>query len=132
MPGGERLDVLETMREVRDRGMDAWAKTALSVTRSSTYNRLTFLVSQPGLILAGIVRKAREKAMARVLGDLNMPSREDVLALSQRLTHIQTAIDDLGAAVEAARGGATAAPSPRAARQNHTNGDRPPWRAGDR
>jgi hypothetical protein len=131
MPGGERLDVLETMREVRDRGMDAWAKTTLSVTSSSTYNRLAFLISQPGLILAGIVRKGREKAMARLLGDLNMPSREDVLALSQRLTHIQTAIDDLGAALEAARG-VTAASPPRAARQNHTNGDRPRWRAGDR
>jgi len=130
MAGPDQTDVLETMRRVRDAGMDAWAKTTLSFTSSSSYNRLTFLLSQPGLILAGIVRKAREKAMSRLLGDLNMPSRADVLSLSQRLTQIQMAIDDLGATVEAARGPVGA--SPPAARQGQTNGERPRWRAGDR
>jgi hypothetical protein len=41
--------------------------------------------------------------MSEVLAQLNMPSREDVLSLSTRLTHIEMAIDDLGAGLEQLR-----------------------------
>ncbi|HZR07770.1 MAG TPA: hypothetical protein VFA79_04255 [Myxococcales bacterium] len=132
MAGPDQTDVLETMRRVRDAGMDAWARTTHQVTRSSRYARLTGLLSQPGLIAAAIFRKASEKAMARLLGQLNMPSRADVLSVSQRLTHIETAIDDLSATLDAVK--AAAAPQTRRApaREKQLDGERPRWRAGDR
>ena len=132
MAGPETSDLLEAMRRVRDAGMDAWARTTHQVTSSTRYARLTGLLSQPGLIAAAVFRKASEKAMARVLGQLNMPSRSDVLSLSQRLTHIETAIDDLGATMDAVRAAAAAQTRRGPPREKQIDEERPRWRAGDR
>ena len=47
--------------------------------------------------------RGRVERMTEVLANLNMPSREEVLSLSTRLTHIEMAIDDLGAGLEQLR-----------------------------
>ena len=98
------LKLDELMRRSRDAGMAVWARAALQVVSSPQYSRASFLLAQPGLIAAGFFRKATAKAMAQLLAQLNMPSREELLSVSQRLTHIETALDDLGAT--AARAGA--------------------------
>ena len=84
MAGSDPSDLLEAMRRVRDAGMDAWARTTRQVTNSTPYARLTGLLSQPGLIAAAFFRKASEKAMSRLLRQLNIPSRADVLSISLR------------------------------------------------
>jgi hypothetical protein len=132
MAGPEPSDVLEVMRRVRDAGMDAWARTTLQVTSSTPYARLMGLLSQPGLIAAAVFRKATEKTMSRLLGQLNMPSRGDVLSLSQRLTHIETAIDDLAAAMDAERSAAAGQARRAPAREKQIDGARPRWRPEDR
>jgi hypothetical protein len=48
--------------------------------------------------------------MSGALAQLNMPSREEVLSLSQRLTHIEMALDDMGASLEQVRRAAQAQP----------------------
>jgi hypothetical protein len=127
MGGSEQ--VLETMRAVRDNGMEAWARATIRVTSSSAYARLSGLLSQPGLIAAAVVRKVTETSMSGLLARLNMPSRADVFALSQRLTHIQMAVDDLGAAMDAMR--ASAAQKTTSRREpSGAQGRR--WRPGDR
>ena len=42
-------------------------------------------------------------AMSGVLARLNMPSRGDVLTLSQRMTHIEMVLDDVGAGFDQLR-----------------------------
>jgi hypothetical protein len=56
-------------------------------------------------------RKTSESTMGGVLGNLNMPSREEVLQISQRLTHIEMALDDLAAGLDQLRRGAGAGAS---------------------
>ena len=112
------FDLMGKLRKARDQGMESWAKTAIQLTSSEPYARANYLLSQPWLIAAGIFRKSREKAMSQVLAQLNMPSREEVLGLSQRLTHIEMVLDDLVAAIEAARSAPAEPEAPRAAQGN--------------
>jgi hypothetical protein len=60
--------------------------------------------------------------MADLLAALNIPSRADVLALSQRLTRIEMALDDVGAGLDEMRLGS---PTKRHAdaQQQRGNGD---------
>jgi BMFP domain-containing protein YqiC len=101
------FDPLETARRMRDSGFESWAKATQQITSSTPYARAMNALSQPGLLATALLRKAVEKAMVQLLARLSLPSREDVSAISQRLTRIEMVLDDLGAAVESLR----AAPS---------------------
>jgi hypothetical protein len=120
-------DVQKLVRELRDAGMESWARIALLVTSSDAYSRASALLAKPGLVATGLARIAAKKAMSEILSRANMPSRTDVLSLSVRLTHIETALDDLGAALEAVRSAAAARPAPPAppARKPVANGRSP-------
>jgi hypothetical protein len=109
------LDLFKAARELRDAGMESWAKIALQVTSSHAYSLLSSVLAKPGLIATGVARKKTDKAMAQLLAHANIPSRADVLALSVRLTHIEMALDDLAAAMDAMR--ASAARPPPAAKR---------------
>jgi Flp pilus assembly CpaE family ATPase len=97
------LDPLKLLREIRDASMDAWAKLALRLTSSHEYQRLQGAIMKPTLLAIALYRKAADSVMSEVLANLNMPSREEVLHLSQRLTHIEMTLDDLGAVMEQMR-----------------------------
>jgi hypothetical protein len=112
----------DTMRGVRDSAMEDLAKVTLAWTSSDTYQAINAAISRPALLAAGIFRKATESAMADLLARLNMPSREDVLALSQRLTRIEMVLDDLGAGMDQFQRGSSRQQRP-AAREREGNGD---------
>ena len=97
------FDPMKLIRDARDGGLDAWAKLMLRLTSSHEYQRVQGAISKPTLLAIALYRKAAESAMTEVLANLNMPSREEVLSLSTRLTHIEMAIDDLGAGLEQLR-----------------------------
>jgi len=108
--------LLGAMRTLRDIWVDAAAKSTLYITGSTPYARISNALSQPGLVAAGLLRQARERSMAQLLGYLNMPSRDEVISLSQRLTHIEMALDDLSAGQGAQAARSTAASAPEAVR----------------
>ena len=97
------FDPMKLIRDARDGSLDAWAKLMLRLTSSHEYQRVQGAISKPTLLAIALYRKAAESAMTEVLANLNMPSREEVLSLSTRLTHIEMAIDDLGAGLEQLR-----------------------------
>src|SRR6266540_3656026 len=97
------LDVFKAVRQLREAGMESWARIALRVVSSHTFSRVSAVVAKPGLIATSIARKRTGKAMTQLLAHANMPSRTEVLALSVRLTHIEIALDDLAAAMEEMR-----------------------------
>lgn len=105
-------DLFKMLRELRDAGMESWARIALRVTSSHPYSRLSSVLATPGLIAAGVARKKTEEVMTQVLARASMPSRADVLSLSVRLTHIEMALDDLAAAMEAMRASPARRPAP--------------------
>jgi hypothetical protein len=103
-PGFDMFDMIDRLQKARDQGITAWAKATLRVTSSEPYLRATGLLMQPGLLATAFVRNSTEKTMSELLARFNMPSREEVLSLSQRLTRIEVVLDDLSAAVDAIRG----------------------------
>ena len=48
-------------------------------------------------------RKVIEAAMTQVLANLNMPTRDDVTRLAERLTNIEMRLDDLDAKLDEGR-----------------------------
>src|SRR3954471_3235078 len=121
---GPGFDVIGQLRKMRDQGMDTWAKAAIRFTSSDRYQRMTGVLAQPGLLATALVRNSTEKAMSDLLARLNMPSREEVLSLSQRLTRIEVVLDDLSAAVDAFRNPhPEAQPEATPARASQGNGD---------
>jgi hypothetical protein len=106
------FDPAKLLKDARDAAMEAWAKLTLQMTSSHEYQRLQGAISSPALLAIALYRKAADSAMTDVLANLNMPSRQEVLQLSQRLTHIEMVLDDLGAGLEQLR--KSAGRSPRA------------------
>lgn len=115
------FDAVKTWRELRDTGMQSWARIALQLTSSEAYSRVSSILARPGLYAAGVLRKETERAMASLLAYANLPSRAEVLQLSTRLTHIEMALDDLAAAVESLR---TASARPPATGKRAASGER--------
>jgi hypothetical protein len=103
MSSGESKGLFDRVRGVRDSAMEDVAKVTLAWTSSDAYQALNAGLSKPALLMASVFRKAVESAMADLLAKLNLPSREDVLALSQRLTRIEMTLDDVGAGMERLR-----------------------------
>ena len=125
-PSIPTLDMFKAARELRDAGMESWAKIALQLTSSHPFSLLSSLLAKPGLIATGVARKKTDKAMAQLLAHANIPSRDDVLALSVRLTHIEMALDDLAAAMETMRASpARPVPAPKRASAGNDRARRP-------
>jgi hypothetical protein len=101
--GAKGSETLKTLREMRNAWLDTWAKMTLRLTSSPGYHRLTGAIMKPTLLATAIMRNATEAAMSRFLAQLNMPSREDVLTLAQRLTRMEMTLDDLGANLDQLR-----------------------------
>jgi hypothetical protein len=99
--------LLDKFREVRDSAMEEVAKATLAWTSSDMYQTLNATISKPALFTAALFRKASDAAMADLLAALNLPSRSDVLALSQRLTRIEMVLDDMGAGMDEMRRGSS-------------------------
>jgi len=103
----DRKGALEKLRAIRDSAMEEMAKVTLAWTSSDAYQAMNAAVSKPALLTMAVFRKTSDAAMTDLLAALNVPSRAEVLALSQRLTRIEMALDDLGAGLDEIRRGLT-------------------------
>jgi hypothetical protein len=110
--GAKGFELLKVLGERRDKLMNALAGVTLRVTSSRPYFVITSALSRPALFAMGASRKATIAATSKILAQMNMPSREDMLTLSQRLTRIEMVLDDLSAAMDAV---AAASAKPRVA-----------------
>jgi len=103
MSSGDKNGLIDQVRGARDSAMENLAKVTLAWTSSTTYQTASAALARPVLLAAAIFHKASASAMADLLARLNLPSREDVLALSQRLTRIEMVLDDIGAGIDQVR-----------------------------
>ena len=118
----KRFELFKTLRAARDSLMQDWAKVALAVTSTHAWQKANAVVAKPAFLVSALLREKREAAMADLLGQLNMPSREDVLTLSQRLTRIEMVLDDVGAGMDQLRRAAARPPRPAAREANNGAG----------
>jgi len=105
------LDPLETMntmwetnlknwKSMRDTSLDSWSKTMIETVNSDEYSRTTGQWLDTYLTLSQPFRRIIDLMMTQVLTGLNMPLRTDVTSLAERLTNIETRLDDQDAKLD--------------------------------
>jgi hypothetical protein len=97
------FDPTGVLKSMRDSSMDAWSKMMLQMVNSDAYAQATGTMLDAWLTNSAPFRKALEAVMTQVLTKLNMPTRADVTSLAERLTNIETRLDDLDARLEESR-----------------------------
>ena len=96
----KKVDPTGPWTEVRDIYLDAWSKAMIDTVNSEAYAQANGALLETCLTASSPFRIALEKGMAQAFQQLNMPSREDFAALSERLTHIEMRLDDMDAKLD--------------------------------
>ena len=108
------FDPTGMFKTMRDTNMEAWSKMMIQLVNSDPYAQATGTMLDSWLTTSVPFRKALEMVMTQVLGQLNLPTRAEVISLAERLTHIEMLLDDLDAKLEESRRPARKAGGPRA------------------
>lgn len=94
------FDPTGMLKNMRDANMDAWAKMMVELVQSEAYAESTGAMLDAWLTSSGPFRKAIESSMAQAMAQLNLPSRDDVTRIAERLTNIEMRLDDLDARLD--------------------------------
>jgi hypothetical protein len=94
------FDPTGIFKGMRDANMDAWSKMMIDLVNTDAYAEATGAALNACLTTSGPLRKVVEDTMAKTLEQLNLPSRDDVTRLAERLTNIEMRLDDLDAKLD--------------------------------
>ncbi len=94
------FDPTGMLKEMRDANMDHWAKMMVEFVNTEAYAESTGAMLDAWLTTSGPLRKQMEKSMAQALAQLNLPSRDDINRISERLTNIEMRLDDMEAQID--------------------------------
>lgn len=107
------FDPFGTWRTARDAYMETWSKAMLDLVNTEAYADATSRMLDTYLSVSAPIRKLLETTMTQVLSQFNMPSRNEIITLAERLTNIEMRLDDLDAKLdEMARAHPTPQPPP--------------------
>jgi hypothetical protein len=98
--GFNPFDPTGMLKSMRDANMDSWSKMMIQLVNTEAYAKATGAVLDAWLTSSAPFRKALETVSTQVLTNLQMPTRGDIVSLAERLTHIETRLDDLEAKLE--------------------------------
>ncbi len=104
------FDPTGMFKAMRDQNMDAWSKMMIQLVNSEAYAQATAVMLDAWLSGSGPFRKAVQASMAQALASVNMPTRDDVTRLAERLTNIEVRLDNLEAKLDEGRRAARPAP----------------------
>jgi polyhydroxyalkanoate synthesis regulator phasin len=96
------FDPTGMFKGMRDANMDAWSKMMIELVNTDAYAEATGAMLNTWLTTSGPFRKVMEDSMAKTLEQLNMPSRDDVTRMAERLTNLEMRLDDLDAKLDEA------------------------------
>src|SRR6266852_6811170 len=91
---------LKNWKSMRDTSLDSWSKTMIDMVNSEDYSHTTGQWLDTYLTLSQPFRRIIDTMMTQVLTGLNMPMRSDVTSLAERLTNIETRLDDQDAKLD--------------------------------
>jgi hypothetical protein len=116
------FDPTGMFKDMRAATMDAWSKSMIQMVNSEAYAQATAAMLDAWASASVPFRNAMETVMTQVLGNLNMPTRNDVINLAERLTNIEMRLDDLEAKLDEKRpASGKGAAKPRPAAGRHTD-----------
>ena len=85
----------ETWRMTRDASLETLSKLMIDLVNSEVYSQATARWLDTYLTLLQPLRQVSEPTMRQVLTGLNIPARDDVTSLAERLTNVEMRLDDL-------------------------------------
>jgi hypothetical protein len=91
---------LKNWKSMRDTSLDSWSKMMIDTVNSDEYSHTTGQWLDTYLTLSQPFRRLIDIMMTQVLSSLNMPMRTDVTSLAERLTNIETRLDDQDAKLD--------------------------------
>jgi hypothetical protein len=91
------FDPFNFWRTTQNASLEAWSKAMIELVNTEAYAEATGRILDSYLAASVPMRKIVEQAMAQVLGQVNMPTRAEVLSLAERMTNIEMRLDDLDA-----------------------------------
>jgi hypothetical protein len=94
------FDPTGLLKGMRDSNMDSWAKIMVDFVNTEAYAESTGAMLDAWLTTSGPFRKVMEDSMAKTLAQLNLPSRDEVTRVAERLTNIEMRLDDIEAKVD--------------------------------
>ena len=95
------FDPTGMLKEMRDANMEQWAKMMTKMVNTDAYSESTGKMLDAWLSSSTPFRKAMEKSMSQALANLQLPSVDDVMRLSERLINIEMRLDDMDAKLDA-------------------------------
>lgn len=97
---GKPFDPMDPWREMRDAYMDGWAKNMSGAVNSEAYAQASAAILNFYLDASSPFREAVEKTMLKVLEQMSMPSRADVVSIADRMTNVEMRLDDMDAKLD--------------------------------
>lgn len=94
------FDPAGVFKEMRDANMDAWSKMMVNFVNTEAYAESTGAMLDAWLTSSGPFRKVMESSLAQTMAELNLPTRDDITRLAERLTNIEMRLDDLDARLD--------------------------------
>ncbi len=91
---------LKNWKSMRDTSLENWSKMMIDTVNSDEYSRISGQWLDTYLTLSQPFRRIIDVMMTQVLTNLNMPMRTDVTSLAERLTNIETRLDDQDAKLD--------------------------------
>ncbi len=97
---GKPVDPMDPWRGMRDAYMEVWAKTMVEAVNSEAYAQASGAILDSYLTASSPFREAVEKTMLKVLEQMSMPSRADIVSLAERMTNVEMRLDDMDAKLD--------------------------------
>jgi seryl-tRNA synthetase len=91
---------LKNWKSLRDTSLESYSKMMIDMVNSDEYSRTTGQWLNTYLTLSQPFQRVIDLMMTQVLTGLNMPMRTDVTSLAERLTNIETRLDDQDAKLD--------------------------------
>ncbi len=107
------FDPTGMFKSMRDANLDAWSKMMIQLVNSEAYAQATAVMLDAWLGGSSAFRKAVQAGTTQALTSVNLPTRDDVTRLAERLTNIEVRLDNLEAKLDEGRRAARPAPGPK-------------------
>ncbi|MCA9258785.1 MAG: hypothetical protein KDA61_06280 [Planctomycetales bacterium] len=95
------FDPFGVMKQMRDSGLEQWSNAMSQWVHSDAYAQATGQMLDAWLTTSRPLREAMQTALSHALAQCNMPSRDEVTRLAERLTNIEMRLDDMDAKLDA-------------------------------
>ncbi len=94
------FDPTGMLKQMRDSNMETWSKMMVEFVNTDAYAESTGAMLDAWLTSSGPLRKMMESNLTQALAQLNLPSRDDITRIAERLTNIEMRLDDLDAKLD--------------------------------